>query len=119
MKLPILSRAKPTLPNNTENDSHTVISSGQHTPTSQIEKQTALPATSRQNSTHEEEKKVVETTPMDEAEALEKLSEEPEYPSGAKLAIIVIALSLSVFLMALVCTIQTHAMAQNTDFKLG
>ena len=49
------------------------------------------------------EKKIVESTPLEEAMALEKLSEEPEYPTGAKLGIIVASLCLSVFLMALVC----------------
>ena len=46
--------------------------------------------------------KVFEETAVEEAAALDKLSEEPEYPKGAKLAIITAALCLSVFLMALV-----------------
>lgn len=48
------------------------------------------------------EKTVVEATPIEEAAALDKLSDEPEYPQGAKLAIIVASLCLSIFLMALV-----------------
>ena len=48
------------------------------------------------------EKKDIETTPLEEAEALDKLDDENEYPSGAKLAIITASLCLSVFLMALV-----------------
>lgn len=46
--------------------------------------------------------KNVQTTPVEEAEALDKLSDEGEYPSGSKLAIITLALCLSVFLVALV-----------------
>lgn len=59
--------------------------------------------------------KVVETTPVQEAEALEKLSEEPEYPSGAKLAIITVSLCLSVLLMALDNTIIATAIPKITD----
>ena len=33
----------------------------------------------------EDEKKDVETTPLDEAKALDNLSDELDYPSGAKL----------------------------------
>ena len=51
---------------------------------------------------HSGEQKVVETTGLEEAEALDKLSEEPEYPTGMKLAIITIALCFSVFLVAIV-----------------
>lgn len=91
MKFPSLSRTKPpAAPLNMEN--HTSVP----VVTSSI---------SRQNSKHENEKNVVETTPLDEAEALDKLSDEPEYPSGAKLGIIVASLGLSVFLMALVSPI--------------
>lgn len=43
---------------------------------------------------------------MEEAEALDKLSDEVEYPTGSKLAIITLALCLSVFLVALVRTSQ-------------
>lgn len=62
-------------------------------------------STSRENLKLDDEKKVAETTPRDEAEALDKLSYEPKYPSGAKLGIIVASLGLSVFLMALVSPI--------------
>ncbi len=44
----------------------------------------------------------METAPLAEAEALDNLSDEPEYPSGLKLVIIMTSLALSVFLMALV-----------------
>lgn len=68
-----------------ENDT-AVISSSQRTSTSQIEKEgTSLRTSSRKDLQTEDEKKVVETTPLDEAEALEKLSDEADYPSGAKL----------------------------------
>lgn len=46
--------------------------------------------------------KKIETTALHEAKALDKLSEEPQYPSGVKLAIIIIGLCLAVFLVALV-----------------
>ena len=88
MKFPTLSRRKPTTPLNMEKDTpaSTVVSSSQHASRSQIEKErTFLCASSGQNPQHEGEKRVVETTPLEEAEALEKLSDEPEYPSGAKL----------------------------------
>lgn len=90
MKFPTFSRTTPAVPLNMEHNAPhpapAVISSSQHTSTSQIEKERAvLRAPSRQNSQHEKEKRAVETTPLDEAEALEKLSDEPEYPSGAKL----------------------------------
>lgn len=71
-----------------ENDTSapTVIPSSQQTSTSQIEKEkTLLRDASTKNSQYEDEKKVVETTSLDKAEALDKLSDEPEYPSGAKL----------------------------------
>ncbi|KAL9076715.1 MAG: hypothetical protein Q9161_000700 [Pseudevernia consocians] len=94
----------------------TVVSSSQHASTSQIEKErTLLSASSAQNSQHEGEKRVVETTPLEEAEALEKLSDEPEYPSGAKLGIIIASLALSVFLMALDNTIIATAIPKITD----
>lgn len=47
-------------------------------------------------------KKEIEVTPLAEVEALDKLDDEIEYPSGAKLGIITLSLCLSVFLMALV-----------------
>ncbi|KAL8731744.1 MAG: hypothetical protein Q9166_003191 [cf. Caloplaca sp. 2 TL-2023] len=59
--------------------------------------------------------KVMKTTPIQEAEALDKPSDEPEYPSGAKLAIITISLCLSVLLMALDNTIIATAIPKITD----
>lgn len=44
----------------------------------------------------------VDETAIQEAAALDRLSDEPEYPKGVKLGIITAALCLSVFLMALV-----------------
>lgn len=66
-----------------------------------IEKDT-LGRTVAPSSQHEREPRTVETYPLDEAQASESLSDEPEYPSGWKLGIIMISLALSVFLMALV-----------------
>ena len=57
---------------------------------------------SRSPSVNAGEKKVIEETPLEEAEALDKLDDENEYPTGAKLGIITASLCLSVFLMALV-----------------
>lgn len=45
---------------------------------------------------------ISEATPVQELAPLEKPNDEPEYPGGAKLIIITIALCLSVFCMALV-----------------
>lgn len=67
------------------------------------------------NSTEDQAEKVIETTAVAEAAVLDKLSEEPEYPSGAKLAIITIALCLSVLLMALDNTIIATAIPRITD----
>ncbi|KAL8954074.1 MAG: hypothetical protein Q9222_000131 [Ikaeria aurantiellina] len=63
----------------------------------------------------DQNEKTIETTPVQEAEALDKVSEEPEYPSGAKLTIITVALCLSVFLMALDNTIIATAIPTITD----
>lgn len=52
---------------------------------------------------------------MKEMEALDKLSDEPEYPTGAKLGIIIASLCLSVFLMALDNTIIATAIPKITD----
>lgn len=70
-----------------------------------------LPHTSsrRSSSAQDAEKKLVEETALQEAEALDKLDDEQEYPHGAKLAIITASLCLSVFLMALV------SLEQNTS----
>ncbi|KAL8745298.1 MAG: hypothetical protein Q9190_002556 [Brigantiaea leucoxantha] len=64
-----------------------------------------------------ETEKEVETTatPVQEAAALDKMSEEPEYPSGMKLGIITASLCLSVFLMALDNTIIATAIPKITD----
>ncbi|MCJ1299880.1 MFS sugar transporter [Hypocenomyce scalaris] len=59
--------------------------------------------------------KIIETTPLEEAEALDKLSDEIEYPTGSKLAVITLALCLSVFLVALDNTIIATAIPRITD----
>lgn len=61
-------------------------------------------------------KKEIEVTPLGEAEALDKLDDENEYPSGAKLGIITLSLCLSVFLMALDNTIIATAIPKITDY---
>ena len=105
MKLPTIFRRKPTPSLSTEKDSTgpTIAHSTQHMSVDQAEKQDSLSsASSRQNTQHEKEKRIVESTPLEEAQALENLSDEPEYPSGLRLGIIMTSLALSVFLMALV-----------------
>ena len=102
MKIPFL-KSKPA---KGDGDSTATPSSNQ----SQIEKD-ALQASSRSPSPHSlnEGEKVVEETPVGEAKALDKLDDENEYPSGAKLAIITASLCLSVFLMALVSLVRQYA----------
>ncbi|KAL8857059.1 MAG: hypothetical protein Q9178_006351 [Gyalolechia marmorata] len=82
------------------------------------EKQSSESSSSRhatvKNEGHQSEK-VIEATPFEEAKALEKLSDEPEYPSGAKLTIITVSLCLSVLLMALDNTIIATAIPKITD----
>ena len=86
-----------------DTSSPTVHPSCQDTSIIQTEEEKSLSrASSGHNSQHEREKRVVETTPLDGAATLEDLSNDPEYPSGLKLGIIMASLSLSVFLMALV-----------------
>lgn len=118
MKFPTLSRTKPTRPLNRENDTPAlaVVLSSKHTSTSQKEEErTLFRPSSRQNSQSGGEKRYVETAPLDEAVAADKLSDEPEYPSGAKFAIIIVSLCLSVFLMALDNTIIATAIPKITD----
>ena len=105
MKLPTLSRKKPIASLSIEKDTlgPAIAPSSQQTSIAQAEKETSLSCTSsRQNSQYEREPGIVETSPSDEAQASEILSDEPEYPSGWKLGIIMTSLALSVFLMALV-----------------
>lgn len=82
----------------------TVISSSHQTSTTEVENEKTLSTpSSRPSLQHEKEtKEAVGTTPLAEVEALNHLSDEPQYPSGMKLGIIMTSLGLSVFLMALV-----------------
>ncbi|KAL8942384.1 MAG: hypothetical protein Q9216_001704 [Gyalolechia sp. 2 TL-2023] len=75
--------------------------------------QTLQHSASKNDETRPED--IIETTPIQEAEALEKMSDEPEYPSGPKLAIITISLCVSVLLMALDNTIIATAIPRITD----
>lgn len=75
----------------------------------------ASPSGSPSLASNEEATKQKEMTPIGEAEALDKLSDEPEYPTGAKLGIIIASLCLSVFLMALDNTIIATAIPKITD----
>ena len=108
MKLPTFSRPKPTAPTNIEASLPTTSAafSSQSSSTTQIEKETSATANCDLSITSKASKgletKVIEKTPLEEAVALDKLSDEPEYPTGAKLGIIVASLCLSVFCMALV-----------------
>lgn len=81
----------------------TIVPASQDTSVGQVDNEKPLSrASSMQNFPHESEERVLE---MDGAETLENLSDDPEYPSGLKLGIIMVSLSLSVFLMALVSRI--------------
>ena len=75
------------------------------TSTSDLEKPPVEPVLGNVSAPHSHAEKTVEETAIQEAAALDKLSDEPEYPKGVKLAVITAALCLSVFLMALVCTL--------------
>lgn len=75
---------------------------------SNLEKDSAAGQTSPASSTVQNgqgDKEIVEETAVQEAAALDKMTDELEYPTGMKLAVITIALALSVFLVALVCLI--------------
>ena len=63
------------------------------------------------------EAKEIQSTPVKEAEALERPAEEPEaeYPRGLKLATVIVALCLAVFLVALDNTIIATAIPRVTD----
>ncbi|KAL8822739.1 MAG: hypothetical protein Q9191_006530 [Dirinaria sp. TL-2023a] len=99
-------------------DDAVLPSASQDTSSSHLEKE-ARPSSSRTPSvksaaSHTKEKPV-ETTAVGEAEALDKLDDEQEYPHGAKLTIITASLCLSVFLMALDNTIIATAIPKITD----
>ena len=104
MKLPFSNFKASTATNESNNVPKPTAS--ENTSTSQLEKDLSQnpsrSASLRNVDSYYGEKKVVETTPLDEALALDKLDEEHEYPKGAKLGIITASLCLSVFLMALV-----------------
>ncbi|MCJ1405002.1 hypothetical protein MMC11_008228 [Xylographa trunciseda] len=59
--------------------------------------------------------KEIEITPLEEAEALDKPTDEIDYPSGLKLTTVVVALCLAVFLVALDNTIIATAIPRITD----
>lgn len=105
MKYPTLSRKRPTTSLGVDKDAlpSTIVPASQDTSIGQIDNDKPLSsASSRQNLQHESERRVIE---MEGAETPENLSDDPEYPSGLKLGIIMVSLSLSVFLMALVSRI--------------
>lgn len=123
MKFPTLSRSKPA---NNANEAPSIptgpvgLRSSQNTSLTEVEKGTPVvpsrtPSTKSKASQRLGERDVIESTPMKEMEALDKLSEEPEYPTGAKLGIIIASLCLSVFLMALDNTIIATAIPKITD----
>ena len=120
MKFPSWSGSKDASTKPDISPDPTALPSGQSGCDPATEKQNALASTSTSSKSssiakHEGKKNVAEVTPIHEAEALEKLSDEPEYPAGAKLAIIVASLCLSVFLMALDNTIIATAIPKITD----
>lgn len=96
MKLPTFSRAAAVSPSSVgaSTNESSLVDIDTEKPTSR------RPSTSSQTSVRQRQ---FTSTAIDEAKALDKLSDEPEYPSGIKLAIITASLCLSVFCMALVC----------------
>ena len=119
MKFPTLSRSKAAPSNNIDESLNTPPPrlSSEATSATQVEKETAVSRASSDSKPVQGngEKAVIEKTPFEEAEALEKLNDEPEYPQGVKLAIIIASLCLSVFLMALDNTIIATAIPKITD----
>lgn len=120
MKFPTLSRQKPASNVNGAPLPSAGLRSSQNTSSTEVEKGTPIvpspsPSTRNKNASGLGETDVIETTPMKEMEALDKLSDEPEYPTGAKLGIIIASLCLSVFLMALDNTIIATAIPKITD----
>ena len=107
MKLPFSNFVASTATEDGDNTAKPTAS--ENTSMSQLEKDVHASSSRspsvRSTGSRDAEKKVVEETPLEEAEALDKLDDEQEYPTGAKLNIITASLCLSVFLMALVCQI--------------
>lgn len=104
MKLPFSNFVPSTA--KSHGDSPTKPTPSQNTSSSHLEKETPL-GSSRTPSLHSNgsqhaEKKVLEASALQEAEALDHMEDEAQYPTGAKLNIITASLCLSVFLMALV-----------------
>lgn len=96
MKFPTFSRVSAASPTSVGASSNEPSLVDPEKPTSR-----SLSVSSQASARQQETK----TTALDEAAALERLSNEPDYPSGAKLAIITASLCISVFCMALVCLI--------------
>jgi len=120
MKFPTLSRSKPASNAHGAPSTPAGLRSSQNTSSTEMEKEAPIipsrtPSTKSRASQGLGEKDVVESTPVKEMEALDKLSDEPDYPTGAKLGIIIASLCLSVFLMALDNTIIATAIPKITD----
>lgn len=117
MKFPLSKKRADPAPTPTHNSPASTVAPPSDSSISNIEKsekKASLDNSVLQNDDAQAEK-VVEATPIQEAEALDKITEEPEYPAGAKLAIITISLCLSVLLMALDNTIIATAIPRITD----
>ena len=120
MKFPALLRSRRASNLKANAPSPTTSSSSHNTSRTEIEKQLPVassPTPSTKNNFPKDrgDEDVIETNPIKEVEALDKLSDEPEYPTGAKLGIITASLCLSVFLMALDNTIIATAIPKITD----
>lgn len=107
MKLPTFLQKKTAA--NTQPSTAPAMDPTPTTSTSDLEKpsldqERITPSAGDGTVSHGGEDKTVNETAIQEAAALDKLSDEIEYPKGAKLGIISAALCLSVFLMALVST---------------
>ncbi|KAL2049759.1 hypothetical protein ABVK25_009982 [Lepraria finkii] len=120
MKFPTPLRSKASSPPimDEKTTAPPVVASSGATSVTQLDKELQIsrtPSTTSKPLEGDGEKAAIEKTPIEEAAALEKFSEEPEYPIGAKLGIIIASLCLSVFLMALDNTIIATAIPKITD----
>ncbi|KAI4261784.1 MAG: hypothetical protein L6R42_003024 [Xanthoria sp. 1 TBL-2021] len=118
MKLPFTKPAPPPATTTMDDPSVSTIvppSTSSISNLGQVEGKPSSESSSSRHAAATNNEKVIETTPIREAAGLEKLTDEPEYPSGAKLAIITVSLCLSVLLMALDNTIIATAIPKITD----
>ena len=113
MKFPYLLKSKSTpqadqqLPTPADPPDPSSTPSGSEKENADIISRTSSSKSKASHTSKTQNEKVVETTPVEEAAAIDKLDDDDEanYPHGIKLGIIVASLCLSIFLMALDNTI--------------